>query len=206
MGVLLRRAVRLLTVSLVCTAAACASTVYTDLSSFLAATAPGYYLEDFNALVLPPNYVPFVDFAGSTFTYTASAPGGVYVSQLPGNQIFGVNLWGDLLTFSFTSGNVTAVGGYYFETNVSNEIQPGTGTVTLTFSDGSSFNLSSVSPPLFFGYIADAPLTSLIVQGRSSTFVSVDNFYVGESVPEPATAVLLLAGALLLAARRRIRA
>jgi hypothetical protein len=97
------------------------------------------------------------------------------------------------------------VGGWYFVTDVNNNVQ--SGTVTLNFSDGTSRNVES-SPVSFFGYTSDVPLTSLTISGPADLYVSLDDFYVGtaqeaDATPEPVTWTLLAAGCLLLALRKR---
>ena len=110
-------------------------------------------------------------------------------------------------TARFILGNVTAVGGYFFVTDVGNN--PLTGTVTLSFNDGTSTTVASGSPVPFLGYTADLPLSSLTISGPGNNhWVSMDDFYVGSAdspdVPEPSTWMLGGAGLLALASLRRL--
>jgi hypothetical protein len=197
----------LLILSLILTlsGAASAGVIYPDLTSFLDAVQPGYYLENFNALGIGSHSSP-MGFSANGYSYSASAAGGLYTGPWAGDgSLFGAYVASRPVTFTFTSGNVTAVGGWYFVTNASNAVR--SGTVTLNFSDGTSQNVAS-SPVSFLGYVSDVPLTSLTISGPAGLFVSLDDFYVGtaqeaDATPEPVTWTLLAAGCLLFALRKR---
>lgn len=188
-----------------------AGVIYNDLSSFLSSVEPGYYLEDFQSLTGPGGLGSPLSFSGNGFSYEASATSGFYATQTPsgsGNYVLTTTDARDPILITFTSGNVTAVGGYFLITDISGDIQPG--TVTLTFSDGTSMTLFNQDLSTFTGYTASGvTLTSLTVtpssEGEIFNWATIDNLYVGQAaIPEPATVWLVLGG-LGLAAFRKFR-
>lgn len=175
-----------------------ATTVYTSSASFLAQVGPGAYTETFDGLpTTPPD-----SFAGGAFAYTVSAPSGLYGS----GEFLGTSQINEALTVSFTSGNVTAVGGNFYAVNISDAFQPVAITLTLSDSTSVSFTPTSVADS-YRGFASTLTITSLTIAGPGvSLYSSLDNLTVGVSaVPEPASALLMALGAagLLLAARRR---
>src|ERR1051326_8293970 len=97
------------------------STVYNDLTSFLANVQSGYYQESFDT---QPQFFPYfgpLSFSSNGFDYTASTIGddfgeffNVGTSDAFGNPLdvwLSTELSGEPITFDFTSGNVTAIGG-----------------------------------------------------------------------------------------------
>jgi PEP-CTERM motif len=109
------------------------------------------------------------------------------------------------IVFTFTSGNVTAIGGYFFPTDFSGGLT--SGAVSVTLSDGTVINLTSPGIGTFTGYASSGTvLTSRIIDApdtAANQWSTVNDLYVGAEsvggVPEPATTALAGAGALLLA-------
>jgi len=93
------------------------------------------------------------------------------------------------VVLTLTTGNVTAVGGDWFLTDV-NEGQVA-GTLDLTLSDGTVVsNLASPASGTvnFRGFITDGvtKITS-ITHHPDAEYVTFDNLYVGVAVPEAST-------------------
>jgi len=188
-----------------------------DQSTFVASLQPGYYLEDFSSLTGPGSIPGPLSFSSGGFTYSANAPGGFYAVQTPsgsGNHVLTTESAADTITLTFTSGNVTAVGGYFFTTDLFGDVTPG--TITLIFSDGTLVNLTNQDLTTFTGYISDGPtITSLQIfasqEGDVEAWPTVDNLYVGAGIPpengvipEPST-LLLFGGGLTSLALLRLR-
>ncbi|HLK55431.1 MAG TPA: hypothetical protein VKU00_02645, partial [Chthonomonadaceae bacterium] len=102
------------------------TTVYTDQATFLANVQSGYYLETFDSQPINTQVPSPLSFSSNGFSYTASVPDLTSPSG-PGNFFnvgtvsdvwLSTDLQGDPITFNFTSGNVTAVGGNFFNTDV----------------------------------------------------------------------------------------
>ena len=193
-------------------ASAQAGTVFTDLPGFQAQLKPGYYLENFDGIALGVITSP-KSFSSGGYSYAASATMGLYGEYAPGSgtdKVLSTNDAHDPLVFTFTSGNVTAVGGYFFPTGASGELL--SGSTTLSLSDGTVYTLVNGTPSTFVGFTTASGvwITSLTVDALETPdfrWPTVNDLYVGQSdaVPEPATGALLVGGALLLAALSRRR-
>jgi hypothetical protein len=183
--------------AMVVSQAQAATTVHTDLTSFLAAVAGGAYAETFSG-------TEDTSFAGGGYSYTVSAPDGTYAS---GSDL-GTNQAEQALTITFTGSPVSAVGGNFYATDINPDFQPEIITVTLSNGDGASFLPASKSS--FVGFTTSAPITSLTVSfydpnwfGRYAT---VDNLTVGMNaalVPEPGQWALMAMGLAGLALLKR---
>jgi hypothetical protein len=176
-----------------------ATTTYDTSASFLAALSPGYYTETFDNIAQPDSPAAF---SGGSFAYSVSSPGDLYAS----GEFLGTSLPDAALTISFTSGNVTAVGGNFYVVNLSDAFKPV--SVSLALSDGTSLSFAPTSvADSFRGFVSTVAITSLVIGAPGvSLYASVDNLTAGAApVPEPATWLLwgLGAGGLLAARRRR---
>ncbi len=199
---------------------------YTGQNSFLNSVASGAYEEGFNSfasqIVASPQAFSF-----GGFSYTLGVSGGagrnIYYSDGGGTEGSVFPTTGGLSTsfvITFTSGNVTAVGGTFFDVD-SNFGELASISVTATLATGQSIVLASTNDyntEPFGGFTSDLPITSLTLtsprsnSSRVVALLSLDNLYVGRStyasavVPEPATwALLTLGGGALavLGLRRR---
>lgn len=197
-----------------------AFTVYTTQASFLAAlSASG--VDTFNDLPGAPVASPLVRTAGA-FGYTASAAGGpgtgnFFPAGTAADRWLSTDSAADPITFStFTGGGVTAIGGFFFTSNLAGTAV--TGSITLTATDNSGTTTTTVAgttPSTFRGFITDGTLTSLQVAsvtpvGGANFWPTVNNLTLGTAlpvaaVPAPAGLVLLATGLPVVGLVRRLR-
>jgi len=195
------RLIPALALGLLSAASMATTTTYTTSASFLAQVAAGAYTETFTLASQPP--VGPVSFSGGGYAYTVSAPGNLYAS----GSFLGTNLPDEALTITFTSGNVKAVGGNFYATNLSDAFQ--SVAMTLTLSDGTTTTFTPTAVASSFrGYVSTTSITSLVISSPGvSLYAGIDNLVVGTAVavvPEPAAWALMSLGlAGLLVARRR---
>jgi len=182
----------------------------TDLTAGMAS----WYLNTFTGITDGTPLSSPMPFTGITvgtgpFSYNvASAPGDDGLYGIPDLVTLGAN---DLSTFdpntvltiTFTSGNVTAVGGNFFTTDLNGSPVPD--LVTVLLSGGSPVTLSA-SGNDFWGFLSTPGvfITGLTITppvGNENDFAAFANFYAGAvpngtsgTAPEPATFVLLGAG------------
>jgi hypothetical protein len=180
----------------------------TDLTAGMAS----WYLNTFTGITDGISLSSPMSFSGITvgtgsFSYNvASAPGddGLYGIGTTGSASSLSTLDPDtVLTITFTSGNVTAVGGNFFTTDVNGNPVPD--LVTVLLSGGSPVTLSA-SGNDFWGFLSTPSvfITGLTITppvGNENDFAAFANFYAGAvpngtsgTAPEPATFVLLGAG------------
>lgn len=146
-------------------------------------------------------YTASIGSVGSGMTWTATAPGGLYVQS----GLFSTNSPADL-TFTFSPG-IQAVAGNFFATDVDFGTVPALFRVTL--SDGTGYEGYADASSNFTGFYSTsgATITSLTVrvsplQGQANLYPTVDNLYFG--IPAPGVFALLgVAGVLGFGMRRR---
>jgi hypothetical protein len=192
---------------------ACTADIYTDKTTFLKHVQSGYYLETFDELPAFAKITTPYPFSGNGFSYNASAPLELFGIQVapPSDNALSTNVPQDPLTLTFTSNNVTAVGGSFFLTNHDGNPMPG--KVSLTLNDGTHYDVTgtAATPQPFVGFttapnqfITSLTLTTQVNMGWNT----VNNLYVGKVVPAPGS-LMVFAGtglttlSLLLRRRRR---
>jgi hypothetical protein len=182
-----------------------AATVFTSSASFLSNVqpSPNSYTEDFT---LPfGNAASGLEFSSNGFTYNLVAVPpedglGLYQSE----NFIATEATNEVLTVNFTSGNVTAVGGNFYLTNVAEETV--VASVTLTLSDSTTVSFSSATSAEYRGFVSTGPfITSLVMSAPGVNLRnSIDNLTVGARIiPEPASLLSMCSGMLLLLQRRR---
>src|SRR4051812_1870589 len=85
-----------------------AAMIYSDSGSFFGGVQPGSFTNTFDGPFTPSP----ATFTGNGFSYTLSAPGGLYYSVSgPSGSFVGVNTAANTFTVTMNSGNINAVGG-----------------------------------------------------------------------------------------------
>jgi hypothetical protein len=189
-----------------------ADIVYTDEAAFLANVQPGYYKETFDSLSNPvPNPATF---SLNGFSYDAAAAGGLYAVFPASDGALSTSNSDTSLILTFTSGNVTAVGGYFFPTDLLGQITPG--IVTVALDNGTTQDVTTGALTSFLGFTTTVPITSLTISisandlDPNNKWSTVNDLFVGTAnsptaAPEPATLVLASIGLLGLAGYRYTR-
>ncbi len=171
----------------VVTAPAFAGVVYTDSTSFLNAADAGISLNTFDELVNGPS--PDLSYTIGAFSYEISAGGGYGTGLYNDTGIVSTQNSNDYLLVTFTSNNVTAVGGNFWGTSEFFGVV--LAQITITLSDGTEVSFDSAGPSVFRGFSTDAFITSMTIDAKSATgaWATMDNLYVGTAVvPLPAAA------------------
>jgi hypothetical protein len=187
---------------------------FTTEASFLAAVNPGSYTETFDTPI--PGFIgpdqdgnyfgpPTAVFTGpgGAFGYTISTPpitlgnenglfqsnaGGFNNSRFLSNQVAGSNL-----TVTFSANNVTAFGGYFYETLIDTSYS--NRFTQLSIDGGAPITLQPAGSPngSYFGVTSATPITSFTLSGPGGDhdFVTIDNLTVGVADPAQLNAVPL---------------
>lgn len=189
--------------ALVAASSHASTVIYNSQSNFAAALTPGAYTNDFTG-VQPDDY----SYSSGGFGYTVNSSLGMYQS----GTLIGSNDLSDPLTITFTTGNVTAVGGDFFATDIDDLFQGV--LVMFELSDGTSGTFTpSSEADAFRGFVSTTPIAWLTLSTADGTYNTLDNLTVGQArvasevavVPEPSTMLLasLAMGGLLLSRRRQ---
>ena len=182
-----------------------AATVFTSSASFLSNVqpSPGSYTEGFNVEEFG-NFASGLEFSSNGFTYNVVAAGPEPLDIYQSGDFIATEATNEVLTINFTSGNVTAVGGNFYLTNVAE--QTVVASVTLTLSDSTTVSFSSATSAEYRGFVSTGPfITSLVMSAPGVNLRnSIDNLTVGARIiPEPASVLSMCSGFLLLLQRRR---
>ncbi len=183
------------------TALAGGTTVYTDEGSFLSNIEPGSYFEEFDGVPVGAAG-PLLSFTDGTYSYDITAVGAGTNDLFNNPSLVSTDSALDALVITFTSGNVLAVGGVMFATDIS--FIPVAANMTVTLSDGTVANYVSTGAN-FRGFTSDVTITSLTIDADDSLFnawSTLDNLRVG-TVPAPGTLAMLGLGCVFAARRRR---
>ena len=136
------------------------------------------------------------------FAWSLSAPSGLWVDAATTTARTQQNT--EKLSLNFSSANVYAVGGFFFNLDSSSTVK--SGVMKIKLSDGTSFIRTVSNMTTFSGFVSDgANITSVEVSHAgtlgSQYFVATSGFNIGV-IPAPGAAALVgLAG--LMARRRR---
>ena len=184
----------------VSTVSARAASVFTSQAGFISTLQPGYYTETFSNPAANPN-APLASktITAAPFSYTiAGAASGLYEDS----AIIGNWAPSQELVITFTAGNITAVGGEFFLSDVNGNFQ--SAPVTITMNDGTVETWTPSGVSSFRGFTSPGvTITSLTVGVAATRFNNIDNLIVGVAVPEPSGLLLVLGGLLPMFRRRR---
>jgi hypothetical protein len=176
-------------------------TTYTSQAAFLAAVNPGYYLETFNSLPALAEIPTPQNFSQGPFAYSAaSGPNGDFFTAGSGSDVWlSTNFAVDSMTFTITGAPVTAIGGFFFTSDITGAAQ--VGNIFLSTNLTAQQTLNGTTPTTFLGFTSTTPFTTLTVSAdQTNGFIwpTANDFIVGlaASVPEPATVALLTASGL----------
>ena len=158
---------------------------YTDRDAFLAAlssSSTDNYNDLSSGLVTSP-----LNRTITGYTYNATATDDLVLGTVNGSTVLSANVSGKALTLNFTAGAPTAVGGYFFNTdigfNVLNRV------ITVTANPGASAqSVVTGSATNFFGWLDDSgtPFTSLVIvpgAGSPDAYATVDDLVLGQAAP-----------------------
>ncbi len=177
--------------------------VFNDSASFLGALSDSY-TNAFDDAIPGPSFD--LSYSNGTYSYDISADGPALGGLYNDTGLISTNNAGDGILVTFTSGNVTAVGGNFWATDIL--VFP-TGTdVTITLSDGTIESFTSSGPSDFRGFTSNVAIDSIFIDaidsvGGTPYWATMDNLIVGTAVPAPGALALLGLGGLTATRRRR---
>lgn len=186
-------------------------TVYTSQADFAAAvTRVGTDTFDgFNITGTTPS--PIRRMVGD-YSYTASVTDSFFGAGSESDQWLSTNFSDDLITFSNFSSSVSAVGGFFFTSDLSGGFTPGAVVLTATDSLGATVTrtIDTSATSSFLGFSTDGLIGSVTlasVLSNGPTFPTANNLMLGQvaAVPEPATWAMMLLGFGMVAAASRYR-
>ena len=180
---------------------------YTNKTTFLNMLQAGYWEDPFNDITNGGIIAPSTTRSHAGYKITYSAPSsGLYTTT----GAISTNNAKNNLVATMAGTNVFAVGGYFFLTDINGNFQPYAGSNVTAFAangiDPKAFLSSSTnSTSNFFGWISDAPITSVTMTAGGANpyrWNTLDNVIVGAPkiaaplpaltpVPEPGTFTLM---------------
>lgn len=181
---------------------------YTNKAAFLAAVS-GATTDTFDNLVLGLVSSPLNRTIGS-YQYTATADGALFAKGTVGDVWLSTNGATSPIDFAITSGGPTAMGGFFFPTDLFGSAT--TGTVNVSINGGLFLqSISTSSSTNFFGWVSTngTQISSMRVimtqPGVGSVWPTVNDLVFAQAVPEPSTYALGAVAALTIAivSRRR---
>ena len=155
---------------------------YTDRDAFLAALSSSS-TDNYNDLS-SGNVTTPLNRTITGYTYNATATGGLFADTVNGSMVLSTDYPDTALTLNFTAGAPTAVGGYFFNTDINFNVVNSVITVT-AYPGASAQSVLTGSATNFFGWLDDSgtPFTSLVIAPSSGFYPTVDNLVLGQAAP-----------------------
>ncbi|ANB16843.1 hypothetical protein [Dokdonella koreensis] len=153
--------------------------IYTSREAFLPHVQTGYYEEGFTGVPANQEIFAPLTFSGAGFSYSIYTQSGAHAGLYNFPGVISHNNSADQIVITFTT-PVTAVGGYFWESNGYGDGSGG--PIWLSLSDGSFVALGNTNQALSFrGFTSRVPITSLIVDSpnSNSAWAKLDNLIVG---------------------------
>ena len=190
--------------------AANAYDLFTDDAAFEAAILPGFYLEDFDGYTYGGFTGEDLTLEANGWRYTIDEAGTGSSGLWSGDGNMSTNSALNYLTVTFDptadKGLPTAVGGWFFPSEINGFYIPGPMLLTITYDDATTdlYAWDPVSDTDFRGFGGTKPIAEFWIEAPddiATAWPTMDHFYAAEYIPAPgALALLGLAG---LASRRR---
>jgi hypothetical protein len=184
--------------------------LFTDDVAFEAMLVPGFYLEEFDGYTYGSFTDEFLILESNGWRYTIDEDGTGSSGLWSGDGNMSTNSALNYLTVTFDEtadkGLPTAVGGWFFPSEINGFYIPGPMDLTIWYDDGTSdtYSWDTANDTDFRGFGGTKPIAEFWIDAPEvgeNAWPTMDHFYVGEYVPAPgALALLGLAG---LAGRRR---
>jgi hypothetical protein len=161
-----------------------ATTVYTNESDFIAAsTGLPTFVNEFTNLTFLGWLVHPIEQSSNGISYRITSVPALQVVAFDGAVSTGAT--NAALVVTFTSGNVTGVGGHFFAGDTNAALI--SGSVTVGLDDGTVATVDSVSgvPPAFVGFLSDGPVfnTLTITNSSGTGYPAMSHFIVVGGVP-----------------------
>ena len=149
-----------------------------------------------------------------SYGYQVTAANGLFPGSNAGNVFMSTNTATDIMGFSGFTGGVSAIGGFFFASNISGA-PTSASSITLTVTDNMGSIVEVVLNPTttsFRGFTSTGTITSLSVAPTQPiggfVWPSVDDLTLAQAtaaVPEPATWAMMIAGFGLVGGTMRRR-
>ena len=156
--------------------------IYDDRADFLANVLGGHYEEGFDnvPLNLVEDPLLFSQDGFSYSVYSALPYNGEQGGLWNGPGFISLNSANDQIEITFTSGNVSAVGGNFWATDIDFNA---TGTsVVFQLSNGTSHTVDVTSASTFTGFVTESTITSITIDAPdvpANAWSTMDNLIVG---------------------------
>ena len=159
---------------------------YTDRDAFLAALSSSS-TDNYNDLSSGLGLISPLNRTITGYTYNATATDDLYTGTVNGSTVLSTNNSDKALTLNFTAGAPTAVGGYFFNTDLNFNVVNSVITVT-AYPGASAQSVVTGSATNFFGWLDDSgtPFTSLVIvpgAGSPDAYATVDDLVLGQAAP-----------------------
>jgi hypothetical protein len=127
------------------------------------------------------------------YTYDVYSAQGLWGAGVAGDRWLSNDTYTNPIVFSQFSGQVSAFGGNFFDSDLAGQYT--NGKLILTAIDGSalSYSLAGATTSNFLGFVSSSPLAAVTLGSVGGAYWPTANNVV-LAVPEPATYGMLLAG------------